>query len=111
VSRFELIRFNYDLLEASAQRTFQADPEAFLAGYDLTPTERALIDERDWMGLVEAGVSTYVLANYGRAVGLSFADLGAAMRGETPEQMEAFLAEQNERVAPFQIVPEEHSNG
>jgi protocatechuate 4,5-dioxygenase alpha subunit len=111
VSTFELNRFNYDLLEGDAQRAFRADPDRFLKRYDLTPEERALIDERDWKGLVEAGVNVYILANLGRAVGLSFAEVGAAMRGETPEQMAAFVAAQNERVAPYRIVPEESLHG
>lgn len=111
MSRFELIRFSYDLGEPAGHQAYKDDPEAYTARYDLTPQERALIEARDWTALVDAGVNSYVLANYARAHGLSFVDLGAALRGETPEQMAAFLAEQNERIAPYRILPEEASNG
>ncbi len=110
VSHFELNRFNYDLLESDAKQAFQADPESFLARYELTPEERALVDARDWCGLVAAGVNVYILANFGAAVGLSFMEVGAALRGETPEQMAAFIELQSDRVASYRIVPEEVSS-
>jgi protocatechuate 4,5-dioxygenase alpha subunit len=107
VSHFELNRFNYDLQQSDAKRAFQRDEESFLARYQLTPEERALIDARDWKGLVDIGVNVYILANFGAAVGLSFAEVGADLRGETPEQMAAFIEEQSKRVAPYRIVPGE----
>lgn len=111
MSVFELNRFSYDLQDDAARRAFQDDEAAFLAGYDLTPPERALIDARDWSGLADAGVSTYILGNFGRAVGVSFPEIGAAMRGETPAEMAAFIERQNERVAAFAIAPGEDGDG
>lgn len=111
MSIYELSRFNYELRTAEARERFAADPEAHLAGYDLTHAERALVEARDWVGLSEAGVSTYILANLARASGLTFYTLAAALRGETPEQLGAFIAQQNERIAAFAILPEETLHG
>ena len=111
MSIYELSRFNYELGQPDKREAFQVDADAHLAGYDLTPEERALVDARDWQGLSGAGVSTYILANLARAAGLSFYDLAVALRGETPEQTGAFIAAQNQRIAEFAIVPKETVNG
>ena len=111
MSAFDLNRLMYDLLDTEAQTRYREDPVRFTARYDLTPRERELLKECDWNGLVAAGANVYVLANYGRAVGKPFQEIGAEMRGETLEQMEAFLTAQNERVAKFAIVPEGASHG
>lgn len=111
MSIYELSRFNYELRGAEARERFAADPQAHLARYDLTPAERGLVEARDWEGLSRAGVSTYILANLARVSGLTFYTLGAALRGETPEQLEAFITQQNERIAAFAILPEETVHG
>jgi hypothetical protein len=111
VSIYELSRFNYELRKPDMREAFQADPDAHLARYELTSEERALVDARDWEGLVGAGVSTYVLANFARATGLSFYELGAALRGETPEQLGSFVEQQSQRIAEFAILPKETVNG
>ncbi len=106
MSAYELNRFAYELREAAAREEFTAEPDGYLANYDLEPAERDLIAGREWEPLIDAGVSVYVLANYARTCGLDFGQLGAALRGETPEQMAAFVAAQTERCAPFAILPE-----
>lgn len=111
MSSYELNRFMYDLLESEQKRAYQQDPREFVAGYQLSDEEQALIEARDWAGLHERGVSVYILANLGSALGLTLFDLGASFRGETPAQLSEFLGEQNERIAEFAILPEASVNG
>jgi len=96
----------YDLRDPELRRAYVNDAAAITEGYALSPHELSLLDAHDWPGLVAAGVSVYILGNLGRVVGLSFAEIGACLRGQTPEQMSAFLDEQSERVAPLAILPD-----
>jgi protocatechuate 4,5-dioxygenase alpha chain len=111
VSSFELNRLLYDLRDPELRSAYSDDPAAVSDGYDLSPDELSLLTARDWSGLVDAGASVYILGNLGRVAGLSFAEIGACLRGETPAQMSAFLDEQSERVAPLAIVPNGAPNG
>lgn len=106
MSVYEMNRFAYDLRRAAAREAFAADPDGYLTDYDLEPAEQDLIDGREWGEMIQAGVSVYVLSNYARVCGLNFGELGAAMRGETPEEMATFVAAQAESCAPFAILPE-----
>lgn len=111
MSAFELNRLLYDLRDQDLRRSYSDDAPAVRSGYDLTADELALLDAKDWSGLVDAGVSVYILGNLGRVVGLSFGEIGAALRGETPEQMSAFLDRQSDRVASLAILPNGGSDG
>ncbi|CAB3780064.1 protocatechuate 3,4-dioxygenase [Pararobbsia alpina] len=64
------------------------DPEAAFAEMRLTAEERDLIARRDWLGLIQYGVSFFVLEKYARVVRISNLQVYASMRGET---LEAFL--------------------
>jgi protocatechuate 4,5-dioxygenase, alpha chain len=111
VSTYELNRFMYDLMERENKHSFEDDAEAFVGRYELSPDERAAIAARDWSGLIERGVSVYILANFGAAVGLTLFDLGASFRGETSAQLSEFIQAQNERISEYAILPEESLNG
>lgn len=111
MSTYELNRFMYDLMERENRESFQEDAPAFTAGYELSAEEREAIEARDWNGLIERGVSVYILANLGAAVGLTLFDIGASFRGETPEQLSEFIRAQSERVSPHAILPEGSLHG
>jgi gallate dioxygenase len=112
VSHYGLNRFLYDLREPAARAAYAADPDAFAGGYELTGAERALVDARDWNGLFAAGGNLYLLPNLGKAAGVSFPEMGARYRGETPAEWERALEEQNRRIAPFALLHvEEERNG
>jgi hypothetical protein len=61
------------------------------ATYDesrLTEEERRLVDNVDWLGLIQYGVCFFVLEKFARVVGITNLGMYASMRGET---LEAFL--------------------
>ena len=68
---------------------FKRDEEAFMSRFRLTEAEQTLIRERDFQGLIEAGMNIYSMLKVGSATGNGLYKMGAQMRGETYEQ---FLA-------------------
>jgi len=68
---------------------FKRDEEAFMSRFRLTEAEKTLIRERDFQGLIEAGMNIYSMLKVGSATGNGLYKMGAQMRGETYEQ---FLA-------------------
>ncbi len=74
------------------RQAFRADEEAFMARFDLSEVEKALVRARDFSGLLEAGGNIYYLIKLGAVTGHGLYRMGARMRGETYEQ---FLATRN----------------
>jgi len=73
VSVYEVSRLLYGLREPVNREACWADPEAYYRHYDLSESELHLLLTRDWQGLVDAGVSIYLLTK-----------LGATPRGRSP---------------------------
>lgn len=94
-----------DLNQPECRAALHADLDGYLARYPLTDEERRLVAAGDWQGCIDAGASVYTLTKLGAATGVSLLAMGAQMRGQTVEEFFAFLAEQNETGAPFQLVP------
>lgn len=105
MSAYELNRLMYDLREPANRDAIQSDLDGYLARYDLTEDEKDLVREGDWQGLVDHGVSVYVLTKIGAAIDVSLYEMGASMRGESMNEFWAFVAEQNERNADHAILP------
>ena len=68
---------------------FKAGEEAYMAKFALTEGEKTLIRQRDFAGLIEAGLNIYFMLKLGACTGNGLYRMGAQMRGETYEQ---FLA-------------------
>jgi protocatechuate 4,5-dioxygenase alpha subunit len=68
---------------------FRRDEEAFMSRFRLTEAEKTLVRERDFQGLIDAGMNIYSMLKVGSATGNGLYKMGAQMRGETYEQ---FLA-------------------
>jgi protocatechuate 4,5-dioxygenase alpha chain len=81
------------LSQAHNRDTFKQDEEAFMAAYRLTDTEKQLVRDRDFCGLLEAGGNIYFLLKLGVVTGNGLYKMGAQMRGESYEQ---FLASRND---------------
>jgi Aromatic-ring-opening dioxygenase LigAB, LigA subunit len=62
---------------------------------------------RDWQGLVDVGVTVYLLTKLGAALGVSLLEMGAAMRGMSNEEFRRFIEDQNQRNRPFAVLPGE----
>ena len=65
-----------------------------------------LLIECDWQGLVDAGVTVYLLTKLGAALGVSLPEMGAAMRGMSNEEFQRFIEGQNKCNRPLALLPD-----
>ena len=65
---------------------FKRDEEAFMSRFRLTEAEKTLIRERDFQGLIDAGMNIYSMLKVGSATGNGLYKMGAQMRGESYEE-------------------------
>ncbi len=79
-------RFCHALLVAANRDAFKADPAAAMQAAGLSPAETAMVNARDWLGLVRHGVSPFLLFRLSGALGMGLAATGAQMRGQTLEE-------------------------
>ncbi len=105
MSAYELNRLMYDLREPANRDAIRDDLDAYMDRYDLTDGEKDLVRNHDWQGLVDHGVSIYVLTKIGAAIDVSLYEMGASMRGASMDEFWSFVAEQNERNAEHAILP------
>ena len=84
-----LNRFLVHISQRDNREAYLADEETGMERWQLTPAERALVRQRDYAGLLAAGVNIYAIAKSGYVFGATLLEIGAAMRGETLQQ---FLA-------------------
>ena len=80
------------LCSPAEREAFKKDQEAFMTRFSLTEEEKNLIRQRDFKGLIEAGMNIYAMLKIGSATGNSLYRMGAQMRGES---YEAFLSTRN----------------
>ena len=78
-------RFFWGLAQAGNREQFLRDAEQALDRAGLTEEERALVRNRDWIGLVRHGVNFFVLEKFARVVRISNLEVYASMRGESFE--------------------------
>jgi protocatechuate 4,5-dioxygenase, alpha chain len=77
------IRLNkaaHSLKHASQRELFERDEEAWMTQYGLTDEERALLRDRDWIGLWRRGMSIYVMVKLLGVTKTSLPEVGKQMR-------------------------------
>ena len=90
---YRLNKFAMSFVKAENRDAFKADEEAYMAGWDLTETEKQLIRDRDWRTMVDQhGGNIYMIIKIGAVIGQGLYQIGAHQRGETYEE---FLATRN----------------
>lgn len=86
VKALNLNRFFWRHREPAFRDLVERDLDAAMDELHLTGTERGLVCNRDWLGLVQYGVSFFVLEKFARVQKMSNLHVYAAMRGETLEE-------------------------
>lgn len=69
---------------------FKADPEAFMASFELSDHERDMMRKRDFTALQEYGACLLSMGSALDVMGLTLVEFGAMARAQTPA---AFVAE------------------
>jgi protocatechuate 4,5-dioxygenase alpha subunit len=80
------------LCRPGSRAAFKQDEEAYMARFGLTEKEKQLIRDRDFAGMIDAGMNIYFMLKIGSVTGNSLYRMGAQMRGE---KYEDFLATRN----------------
>jgi hypothetical protein len=106
MSVYEISRLLYSLRDPESRAACRADPETYYRRYDLTASELGLLLKPDWQGLVDAGVSIYLLTKLGAALNVDLLEVGATMRGMTREEFLRFVKEQGERNRKYAVLLE-----
>ena len=89
VERIRINRFFWNLTQPAWRERFVADEGALYREAGLTAGEAALVQARDWLGLVKYGANFFVLEKALRVLKTTNLHAYAQMRGETFEE---FLA-------------------
>jgi gallate dioxygenase len=89
VKALRLNRFFWRHREPAFRELVSRDLEAAFGESGLSEQEKALVRGRDWLGLIQYGVSFFVLEKFARVQRMSNLEVYASMRGES---LEAFLA-------------------
>lgn len=82
---YRLNRLAMSLVAPENRAALQADEEAYMARMDLSEAEKALLRRRDWKAMLAGGGNIYLLYKLAGALGVNLMQLGAQMRGESPE--------------------------
>ncbi|CAM2146024.1 Protocatechuate 3,4-dioxygenase [Pararobbsia alpina] len=85
VKAIRLNRFFWMHREAVFREFVTRDLEAAFDQMKLSEEERALVRNRDWLGLIRYGVSFFVLEKFARVLRVSNLQVYASMRGESLE--------------------------
>ena len=78
---YKLNRFAFDFKHPGVRERFANDAEGLMSEYALSETEKALVRNRDWTGLVAAGGHHFNVIKIAAAVGESHLHVGAHMVG------------------------------
>lgn len=106
-SLYEISRLLYDLRNPANREAVRADPQTYYRRYAIDDSGMRLLMNRDWQGLVDAGVTVYLLTKLGAALGVSLLEMGAAMRKMSNEEFRRFIDEQNRRNRALAVLPGE----
>lgn len=85
----KLNRFLWNMINADYRTKYLEDPELTMMAAGLNETERSLVRNEDWLGLVRHGACFFVVEKFGRVAGKTNLQIYAMMRGESFEDFMA----------------------
>jgi gallate dioxygenase len=88
VKGYRLNKFLHRLTDPEWRATFRSNPDALFECSGLTGEECALVRTLNWRGMIQYGVSFFMLEKLGAVVGVSNLHVYAAMRGQTLEEFQ-----------------------
>ena len=104
---YEISRLLYDLRNPANRDAVRADAEAYYRRYAVGEGAIRLLKDRDWQGLVDIGVTVYLLTKLGAALGVTLLEMGAAMRSMSNKDFQRFIEKQNQSNRAMALLPNE----
>lgn len=85
---YQLNMFCMSLNQADNRAAFQAAPDAYLDGFELTTAQRTAVIERDWLAMLELGGNIYYTMKIAMMDGYKRVsqEVGFRMTGQTFEE-------------------------
>lgn len=88
---YALNMFCMSLNDEANREAFRADPAGYLDQHDLTAEQRAAVDGRDWLAMLQLGGNIYYTFKLAAFDGLSMQDVGGSMSGVTTEDFSQMM--------------------
>tara|TARA_Y100000588_G_C14135070_1_gene873438 strand:+ start:97 stop:456 length:360 start_codon:yes stop_codon:yes gene_type:complete len=82
---YQINKFAMSLASSKNREEFKENETAYLQKWNLSNKEKALVKNRDFLGLIKAGGNIYMLIKLGAALGIGLYHMGAQQRGQTYE--------------------------
>ena len=79
--------FSLSLKIPDNRKAFLADPAVYMLRFDLTEAQQAMVDARDWTGLIKAGGHLQAVLKIAATVGENLWHVGAHNAGVPVEEM------------------------
>jgi len=83
---YRLSAFCKGLMRPENREAFRADTEKAMRDAGLAESEKQLVRDRDWMGMVRYGVTHFLVFRIAGMFGEGLVGVAARMRGETLEE-------------------------
>lgn len=90
---YALNKMCFSFNSAQCRTEFQADEEAYMRKFGLTPPQSEAIRHRNVLELIAAGGNAYYLAKFAGIFGLDMQDIGAQQTGMSKQAFMAKLVE------------------
>src|SRR5258708_11051298 len=87
IKAMRLNRFFWQMREPQPRALWLEDRASAYDAAGLTEEERALVDNRDWLGLIRYGVCFFLLEKFARGAKITNPGMYARMRGKTREAL------------------------
>lgn len=81
----KLNRFFWNMIGKPWRDRFEANPEQLMTEAGLNESEKHLVREQDWLGLIHYGANFFVLEKFARVSRMTNLEVYAAFRGESLE--------------------------
>jgi gallate dioxygenase len=88
VKGYRLNKFLHNLTHPECRAAFRSTPDEAFTSAGLTTEERELVRRLDWRGMIQYGVSFFMLEKLGAVVGVSNLHIYAAMRGQSLQEFQ-----------------------
>ncbi len=88
---FHLNRFCKSLDNADNREQFRANPTAYLNQYPMSPEQRQLVEERDWLGMLQVGGNIYYTFKLAVFDGLTMQHVGGLMSDMSVDDFRAMM--------------------
>jgi len=96
---YSLNKLLFSLNEAVNRESFERDPAAYCDEYGVGGKYKALVLEKDFLGMLRAGANIYYLAKMAVPRGTSVQDAGARFQGISTQEFQAKLLAKGDDLA------------